>query len=117
MKDGSFSRYGLAGILNTGIHALVFGCATYGGVSHMVANVAAFLIASSFSFLVNARWTFASKTGWRRYILFVGLNGVLAAVSGKIADELFWTPLLTFMVFAGVSWIVGYCVSRYVVFK
>ena len=56
-----FSKYVSVGVLNTAIHWIVFGACWSMGASQSIANLIAFVIAVTFSFCVNARYTFGSR--------------------------------------------------------
>lgn len=58
-----FAKYTPIGILNTLIHWVVFAVCLYGlHTNQALANFAGFVIAASFSFFANARFTFNAST-------------------------------------------------------
>jgi putative flippase GtrA len=89
--------------LNTALHLATVGLLTQiFGLSQLVSNVAAYLVASSFSFIANSIWSFEVKPQARRFARFqvVGLMGLLAsALTGHMGDVFGWhyavTVLLT----------------------
>lgn len=115
---GTFSRYMSVGVLNTLLHWCVF-FALHGGsgLSQAVSNLAAFLVAVTFSFLANASFTFKSHATWRRYGLFVGFIGGVSFAVGRLADVWQLYPLLTLVVFSAISMVAGFVYSNWVVFR
>lgn len=112
-----FSSYALVGIANTLIHwQLFFVLREVGGLSQARSNVLAFCAAASFSFLANARYTFAVKPCIRRYVLFMGCLGGLSLLTGWLADRWQLPGLATLVVFSLISLCGGYLLSRWLVF-
>lgn len=75
-----FARYTSIGVINTLIHWVVFTICIYVfGTGQALANFAGFVVAVSFSFFANARFTFKSSTTTMRYMLYVGFMGSLSA--------------------------------------
>ena len=82
-----FAKYTSIGVLNTLIHWVVFGVCIY--VAHTnqaLATFAGFVVAVSFSFFANARFTFKASTTTKRYMPYVGFMGMLSATVGLAAD-------------------------------
>jgi putative flippase GtrA len=73
-------RFGLVGVLNTGLDFLVFVLLFYGlAWPLLVANSLGYLAGLANSYLLNSRWTFGDRAGGRtptRPLLYAGLNGV-----------------------------------------
>ena len=113
-----FSKYVLTGIVNTLIHWSVFFLVYAAlGASQAFSNLLAFLFAVTFSFFANARFTFKSPASLKRYVLFVSFMGVLSLFTGWGADRLGIPPLMTLVFFSGISLILGFIYSRYIVFR
>lgn len=97
-------RFGVTGVANTGIHALVaFLCLNgfFLGLSNLVAgpvvaNGMAFVVATLFSYVVNTRWSFAAEMNaknFRRFIV-VALIGLAAAMLlAKLAEVVGLPPM------------------------
>jgi len=112
-----FSRYSIVGIANTFIHWLVVAVLCLGmGVRQSLGNLAGFIFAGSFSFLINGRYTFISKLSWQGYLLFMTFMGGLSMAVGHIADVIGMPVFITFLVFSIISLCIGYCYSKYIVF-
>lgn len=113
----SFLRYVCIGVINTTLHAAVFFCLIQADVADQsLANLCGFLLAATFSYMANARWTFRSQLSFRRYLLFTSFLALLAFGLGKVAQPLGWPPFYTFCLFSGLSLILGYTFARILVF-
>ncbi|EAB6386162.1 GtrA family protein [Salmonella enterica] len=113
-----FSRYVSVGVLNTAIHWLCFGAFfSLIGFRQAISNVIAFCVAVTFSFFVNAKWTFNSKATTGRYMAFVIFMGLMAALTGYIADRLHTPALVTLIAFSAFSLVAGFIYSKLIVFR
>ena len=114
----AIARYCLVGLVNTGVNASVFLlCHLLWGMSQAASNLVGFIAAVSLSFYLNARFTFDSCRSWRRYWLYCGFMGVVSLSVGVVGDALNWQPLVTLVVFAAISLVLGYTFARRVVFQ
>lgn len=105
-------------MLNTAIHWLCFGAMfSLAGLSQAISNLIAFCIAVTFSFFVNAKWTFKSKATTGRYVAFVVFMGAMAALTGYIADRLHAPAVITLIAFSGFSLVAGFIYSKLIVFR
>jgi putative flippase GtrA len=113
-----FARYTSIGVINTLIHWVVFAICIYVfHTSQALANFAGFVVAVSFSFFANARFTFKARTTTMRYMLYVGFMGTLSAAVGWEADKVSLAPIATLVVFSAISLICGFIYSKYIVFR
>lgn len=113
-----FSRYVSVGVLNTAIHWVCFGVMlSLIGMNQAISNLVAFCVAVTFSFFVNAKWTFKSKATTGRYVAFVIFMGAMAALTGYIADRLHAPALITLIAFSGFSLVAGFIYSKFIVFR
>ncbi|PQY56832.1 translocase [Cronobacter sakazakii] len=113
-----FTKYASVGVLNTLIHWVVFATCFYAlGTSQALANFSGFVVAVSFGFFANARFTFNSSTTTTRYMLYVGFMGSLSAAVGWAADECSLPPVVTLVVFSAISLVCGFVYSKYIVFR
>lgn len=113
----AFSRYTLIGVANTLIHwQLFFILHAAVGLRQAYSNVLAFCAAASFSFVVNARFTFAATPSFKRYGAFMTCLGGLSVLTGWLADRWKLPALLTPVVFSLISLCGGYVLSRWLVF-
>jgi len=116
--------FGLIGVVNTAIDLAVF-FAAYGmfDVALVPANVLAWLVAVSCSYVMNSFITFAResqrKLRWRDYGAFVasGVAGVIANTTTLVVLS-YWMPVLAAKLVAiGVSFLVNFSLSHFVVFR
>ena len=113
-----FSRYFSVGVLNTAIHWLCFSALlSLMSMNQAISNLIAFCVAVTFSFFVNAKWTFKSKATTGRYVAFVIFMGCVATLTGYIADRLHAPALITLMAFSGFSLVAGFIYSKFIVFR
>lgn len=113
-----FAKYTSIGVLNTLIHWVVFAVCIYGlHTDQVLANFSGFVIAVSFSFYANAKFTFNSSTTTLRYMLYVGFMGTLSASVGWSADMCGMPPLVTLITFSTISLVCGFIYSKYIVFR
>ena len=63
IKHKAIIKYGIFGALTTIINIVTYVvCYTYLGISNVVSNVIAWIIACSFAFITNKIWVFESKS-------------------------------------------------------
>jgi putative flippase GtrA len=114
-------RYALIGIGNTGIHLFIAGVLNvHMGLSQMYANLIAYVIASTLSFLMNAKWSFQKKPEIRNYSRFqlVSLFGlILSAGFGYLGDHFGWHFALTVLLIALTSPALSFLLHRSYTFQ
>lgn len=92
-------RFMVIGVLNTGIHlSIVAALTNFLNSPQVISNVAAYLSASSISFIANSLWTFNKTIAIQRYYRFhlVGTLGVCVSITfGMLADVFDWHYFLT----------------------
>lgn len=113
-----FAKYVSVGVINTLIHWAIFATCFYAlHTNQVIANLSGFIVAVSFSFFVNAKFTFDASTSSKRYVLYVGFMGALSAVVGWAADKSETPPVVTLIAFSAISLIFGFIYSKFVVFR
>lgn len=113
-----FAKYVSVGVINTLIHWVVFALCFYVfRTNQAIANLSGFIVAVSFSFFANAKFTFQVASTSARYIMYVGFMGSLSAAAGWAADKSATPPLVTLMTFSVVSLICGFIYSKFIVFR
>ena len=113
-----FAKYTSIGVLNTLIHWAVFGVCIYSAhTNQALANFAGFVVAVSFSFFANAKFTFKASTTTMRYMLYVGFMGTLSATVGWAADRCSLPPIVTLVTFSAISLVCGFVYSKFIVFR
>ncbi len=111
-----FMRYALVGLLNTGIHWGTF-AATLPFTEHQgTSNAISFCIAATFSYFCNAKFTFQAKPTGSRYFLFLAVMGLISYGTGYFAQQANLHPLVTLTLFTGISFVLGFLFSRFIVF-
>jgi putative flippase GtrA len=121
LKAASFA---VVGVVNTLIDLTVF-LTAYGvfGLPLVPANVLAWLVAVSGSYVMNCFITFAPESGrklrWHAYGVFVlsGVAGVIANTATLVAAS-YWIPVIAAKLLAiGASFVVNFSLSHFVVFR
>ncbi|EMN5768394.1 MULTISPECIES: GtrA family protein [Enterobacter cloacae complex] len=113
-----FAKYTSIGVINTLIHWVVFAICIYAfHTGQALGNFSGFVVAVSFSFFANARFTFKSSTTTMRYMLYVGFMGSLSATVGWAADKSGMAPIVTLILFSAISLVCGFIYSKFIVFR
>ena len=113
-----FFRYAMIGLMNTAVHWAVFLVVYYFlRFDQVLSNTLAFCVAVTFSFFMNARFTFDRGATGARYVSYVAFMGALSAVVGASADQLQLHPVFTLIFFSVISLVVGFFYSKLVVFR
>ncbi|WLI77904.1 GtrA family protein [Kosakonia sp. H02] len=113
-----FTTYTSIGLLNTALHWVIFSLCVYGlHTSQALANLAGFVVAVSFSFFANARFTFKASATTGRYLMYVVFMGVLSALVGWCADKSGMQPVVTLVLFSAISLVCGFTYSKLIVFR
>lgn len=112
-----FSLYTFIGIFNTGVHWIIFAALFAQGVSQAWSNLAGFLAASLFSYVVNSKYTFQTEINLKRYLLFMFGMALISLAVGWMGDFFAWHPLITLISFSLISLILGFLWSKFVVFR
>jgi putative flippase GtrA len=117
--------FGLVGVVNTAIDFLVFWTAyqALGLLPLVPANVLSWFVAVSGSYVMNSFTTFAAESGrqltMRGYATFVGsgIAGVIANTATLVVAAMFMHVLLAKLLAIGVSFLVNFSLSHFVVFR
>ncbi|MEI2626146.1 GtrA family protein [Erwinia aphidicola] len=112
-----FARYASVGMINTAIHWIFFIIIHWLGANQAMSNMLAFLIAVTFSFFANARFTFKKKATSGRYFIYLAFMGAMATGIGQVSDSLNLPSIFTLVSFSAVSLITGFFYSNYIVFR
>ena len=117
MLHSKFVRYTLVGVVNTGIHWLVFAFLLWLSGSQAWSNAAGFLTAVTFSFFVNARLTFEKSPTLRRYLLYTAFMALMSYLFGMVSDSYALHPLITLVSFSAFSLVAGFLFADKIVFR
>lgn len=113
-----FSSYAVIAAANALIHWQIFYVLTVAAeLSQAISNLASFCVAASFSFYVNALYTFESKASVLGYLVFLGFMGVVSYGVGRIADLWQVHGLVTVTSFWLLNLIGEFFFSRFVLFR
>jgi putative flippase GtrA len=118
------TSFALVGVVNTVIDLAVFiGAYNFLHLPLIPANVLAWFVAVSFSYVMNSTFTFAAESGrklrWRDYGTFVasGVVGVVANTATLVLAS-YVVPVWAAKAMAiGVSFLVNFSMSHFVVFR
>lgn len=113
---GEFLKYGAVGIINTGVHFLVFFGALAAGSSQAAANLLGFAVAVAGSFFLNARFTFKKRPRPGAFLRMAAVMAALSYGAGYAGDLLEAPPVLTFLAYSAASWALGFLVVKFAVF-
>lgn len=109
-------RFALVGVLNTLLHLAIVGLLTQLiGLSQLISNVAAYLVSSSFSFIVNSIWSFEVRPLAYRYARFqvVGLLGLsVCAFIGHLGDVFGWHYVITVLLTGSIVPLLSFLAHR-----
>jgi len=118
------TSFALVGVVNTVVDFLVFSFAhLWLGLPIIAANVLAWIVAVSGSYVLNTLVTFAAESQRRlsagTYLGFAGSQvGGLVANTATVLAASYVMPVLVGKVLAiGVSFLVNFCLSHLVVFR
>jgi putative flippase GtrA len=112
-----FAKYTSIGVINTLIHWVVFAVCIYAfHTGQALGNFAGFVVAVSFSFFANARFTFKSSTTTMRYMLYVGFMGSLSAAVGWALISQACSDRHVNL-FSAISLVCGFIYSKFIVFR
>lgn len=114
----SFTKYFTIGVFNTVLHwSVFFVLIKVLNLSTAWANLLAFFVAVTFSFFMNAHYTFKALPTKARYFYFVVFMAALSYGIGLLTDHLMLQPLLALIAFSLISLFLGFLYSRNIVFR
>src|SRR5262245_50178955 len=73
----AFLRYSLVGLTNTGVSVAVMAALAFLGVHYLVYTAVALVAALVNSYLLNARFTFRTRTSLKAFVKFSVVNAAL----------------------------------------
>lgn len=116
--------FAFVGVINTAIDFSIFWtAATLFNWPLVPANVLAWIVAVSFSYVMNSFTTFGPESGhalrWRDYLTFVasGIAGMVSSTATVLALSYVLPLLLAKLVSIAVSFAVNFSLSHFVVFR
>lgn len=121
LKAASFA---MVGVVNTAIDFSVFWTTVHFlGWPLVPANVLAWLVAVSFSYVMNSFITFGPESGrvlrWRDYATFLasGVAGMVASTATLFALSFVMPLLAAKLISIAISFVVNFSLSHFVVFR
>lgn len=118
------TSFALVGVVNTAVDLAVFLAAYHLlELALIPANLLAWLVAVSCSYVLNSTITFAAESGrqlrWRDYGTFAasGVVGVIANTTTLVLASYVVPVLLAKLMAIGVSFLVNFSMSHFVVFR
>jgi putative flippase GtrA len=112
--------FGLIGFVNAGVDTAVFFTALYTVTDNLVvANVCAWVVAVSCSYLLNSRFTFGKPLRFQDYLFFATTQvGGLIANTVTLLLAAPYVPLLIAKIFGiGAGFVVNFSLARLIVFR
>ena len=112
--------FGLIGFVNAGIDTAVFFTALHFLTNNLVvANVCAWVVAVTCSYILNSRFTFGKKIRLRDYLFFAATqSGGLIANTVTLLLTAPFVPLIVAKIFAiGAGFVVNFTLARLIVFR
>lgn len=117
-RFSEFLRYGVVGIANTAVHAVVFfSLVSLLTFSQALGNCIAFFVAVTVSFFLNAHFTFRQRPTLSKFVRMTTVMALLSYASGRVGDVLSLNPVVTFLIWCAVSYVAGFLLTRYFVFR
>ena len=110
-----FFKFCVIGVLNTGIYFLVFMGLLTIFASQLIANFLGFCAGVTFSFFMNAAFTFKQKTTINKFIRMVLVSGTLSGFFGYLGDSYQWSPYMTFTLFVLVNPLISFFLTKKIV--
>jgi putative flippase GtrA len=86
-------------------------------LSQACSNLLACCAAASFTFYANALYTFPKAPTVGRYAAFMLCLGGISLAVGALGDRWQWPGVLTVSVFSLISLVVGFLISKWLVFR
>ena len=113
-----FLTYAAIGVINTAIHWGVFGCFyEFATFSQSLSNLLGFLIAVTFSYVMNAKFTFQRQRNFAGYIKMTTIMACISWGIGWCADQSSWYPLITLVLSSATSLALGFVLTKVFVFR
>lgn len=110
-------KYCFIGVLNTGVHFLVFFLIQPIILAQSFSNLIAFAFAVTFSFFMNARFTFQSRPTLKRFVKMSSFMAIISFLFGLLGDIANFHPFLTLVIYFVLNPIIGFLVTKYWVFR
>ncbi|MGZ0039300.1 GtrA family protein [Paenibacillus ottowii] len=117
-------RFGIVGLVNTGVDYIIFMLLAWAGVPVVVAQIISYSCSTANSYILNSRWTFskqqANNTNKGQLLKFIVINLIVLGITSLLLQVLHTEtelPLaLSKLIATAAGMIINYIGSRYWVF-
>lgn len=117
-------RFGIVGLVNTGVDYIIFMLLAWGGVPVIVAQIISYSCGTANSYILNSKWTFnkqlSNDTNKRQLPKFIIINLIVLGITSLLLQVLHTgteLPLaLGKLIATATGMIINYIGSRYWVF-
>ncbi|KZE82707.1 sugar translocase [Paenibacillus jamilae] len=117
-------RFGIVGLVNTGVDYIIFMLLAWAGVPVVVAQIISYSCGTANSYILNSRWTFskqqANNTNKGQLLKFTVINLIVLGITSLLLQVLHTEtelPLaLSKLIATAAGMIINYIGSRYWVF-
>ncbi|NEU27773.1 GtrA family protein [Paenibacillus ottowii] len=117
-------RFGIVGLVNTGVDYIIFMLLAWAGVPVVVAQIISYSCGTANSYILNSRWTFskqqANNTNKGQLLKFIVINLIVLGITSLLLQVLHTEtelPLaLSKLIATAAGMIINYIGSRYWVF-
>lgn len=113
-----FLLYAMVGCLNSIVHVTFFSIMHFKmDISQDVANMVAFFLTVSLSYVLHGKVTFKHKLSLKKYCLFVLMLGSNAFLFGFIGEYLKIHPMVMVICFAILNLVLSFLGSKYWIYR
>ncbi|WP_028403218.1 GtrA family protein [Ectobacillus panaciterrae] len=117
-----FIKFGIVGILNTGIDIAIFTLLTYAGIPYLLAQCISYGSGVLNSYILNRSWTFQrkEKVNQREFLKFTGVNLITLGITSGLLIILYqhagWPMLISKLCTTAIGVVVNFIGTRLWVF-
>ena len=112
--------FGLIGFVNAGVDTAVFFAALYFVTGNLIAaNVCAWVVAVSCSYVLNSRFTFEKPLRLNDYLFFATtqIGGLIANTTALVLTAPLVPLLVAKIIAIGFGFVVNFTLARFIVFR
>lgn len=112
--------FGLIGFVNAAVDAAVFFAALHTVTSNLiVANVCAWAVAVTCSYLLNSRFTFGKAPKLKDYLFFAAtqITGLIANTTALVLAAPYVPLVVAKIIGIGAGFVVNFSLARFLVFR
>ena len=112
--------FGLIGFVNAGVDAAAFFAALHTVTDNLiVANVCAWVVAVTCSYVLNSRFTFGKTPRFKDYLFFAAtqVGGLIANTTALVLTAPYVPLLVAKLIAIGFGFVVNFTLARFIVFR